>query len=198
MACADVAQDPRARSSRRGQRLCQRLRGQPAQAPGLRPPVFKAMASFGVGEETTNGADGLLVYGKDDSKLRRLRALVAAIRSTARRRFRAPRTSYLEGDEGARLDGGAADFLEMLEDQRRRLFFTLPEGEPGYPLWSMTAFRFAGDYLELIEAPRDKKPSARRCAGARVRGLNRVMTGLLWRTSTASSSPAPAASPNAA
>lgn len=32
-------------------------------------PVFKAMCSFGVGEETTNAADGLLVYGKDDSRL---------------------------------------------------------------------------------------------------------------------------------
>ena len=32
-------------------------------------PIFKAMASFGVGEETTNAADGLLVYGKDNSRL---------------------------------------------------------------------------------------------------------------------------------
>ena len=67
----------------------------------------------------------------------------------------------------------------MLEGQRRRLYFTLPEADPGYPRWEMTAFRFAGDYLGLIEALRDKKPVSETVRGRIAKGLNRVLTGLL-------------------
>jgi hypothetical protein len=67
----------------------------------------------------------------------------------------------------------------MLEAQRRRLYFTLPEGEAGYPRWSMTAFRFAGEYLDIIESLKAKKPVSEATRGRIARGLNRVMTGLL-------------------
>ncbi len=144
-------------------------------------PVFKAMASFGVGEETTNAADGLLVYGKDDSRLQvDFARLVAADRVYgATAEFTAAQDAYLEGHEGVRLDGGSTEFMDMLEDQRRRLYFTLPDSEPGYPRWSMTAFRFAGEYLELIESLRCKKPVSEATRGRIACGLNRVMTGLL-------------------
>lgn len=144
-------------------------------------PIFKAMASFGVGEETTNGVDGLLVYGKDDSRLQadfeRLVAVDPVYGATTE--FCTAQDTYLEGHEGARLDGGSSDFLEMLEAQRRRLYFTLPESEPGYPRWSMTAFRFAGDYLNIIESLKAKKAVSETTRGRITRGLNRVMTGLL-------------------
>jgi len=144
-------------------------------------PVFKAMASFGVGEETTNAADGLLVYGKDDVRLQadfdRLVGQDLVYGATAD--FRAAQDAYLEGHEGARLEGGSSEFLEMLEAQRRRLYFTLPESEAGYPRWSMTAFRFAGDYLDIIEALKSKKSVSENVRGRIAKGLNRVMTGLL-------------------
>lgn len=144
-------------------------------------PVFKAMSSFGVGEESSNAADGLLVYGKDDSRLQVDFDRLVAIDSTygAGAAFRAAQDAYLEGHEGARVEGGSAEFLEMLEDQRRRLFFTLPDGEPGYPHWSMTAFRFAGDYLETIEALKAKRAVSDAVRGRIAKGLNRVLTGLL-------------------
>jgi len=144
-------------------------------------PVFKAMSSFGVGEESSNAADGLLVYGKDDSRLQVDFARLVAIDPTygAGVAFRAAQDAYLEGHEGARVEGGSAEFLEMLEDQRRRLFFTLPDGEPGYPHWSMTAFRFAGDYLETIDALKAKRPVSDAVRGRIAKGLNRVLTGLL-------------------
>ena len=69
--------------------------------------------------------------------------------------------------------------MELLEDQRRRLYFSLPEAEPGYPRWSMTAFRFAGDYMDLIESLKDKRAVSDNTRGRIARGLNRVMTGLL-------------------
>ncbi len=144
-------------------------------------PVFKAMASFGVGEETTNAADGLLVYGKDDSRLQtdfaRLVAVDPVYGATAE--FRAAQDAYLEGHESARLEDGFAEFIEMLRDQRRRLYFSLPDAEPGYPRWAMTAFRFAGDYLDIIDSLKAKKPVSDSTRGRIARGLNRVMTGLL-------------------
>jgi len=91
-------------------------------------PVFKAMAGFGVGEETTNGTDGLLVYGKDDSRLQAdfTRLVASDPIYGATPNFLAAQDAYLEGYEGARIDGGADEFMEMLEGQRRRLYFTLP------------------------------------------------------------------------
>lgn len=47
---------------------------------------------------------------------------------------------YLEGDEAARIDNGAQEFLDRLQAQRRRLFFTTPEVEKEYDHWQMTAF----------------------------------------------------------
>ncbi|OXS16054.1 hypothetical protein CGX12_05765 [Zobellella denitrificans] len=144
-------------------------------------PIFKAMSSFGVGDESTNAADGLLVYGKDDSRLQDDFARLVASDPIygATTAFRAAQDAYLEGYEGARVEGGAAEFLAMLEDQRRRLFFTLPDGEAGYPHWSMTAFRFTGDYLEIIEALKAKRSVNETVRGRIAKGLNRVLTGLL-------------------
>ena len=144
-------------------------------------PVFKAMTSFGVGEETTSVVDGMLVYGKYDSRLQddfaRLVAVDPVYGETAE--FRAAQDAYLEGHESARLDGGFSKFLEMLEAQRRRLYFSLPGSDPSFPHWAMTAFRFAGDYLEIIESLKAKRPVTEATRGRIARGLNRVMTGLL-------------------
>ncbi len=144
-------------------------------------PVFKAMAAFGVGNETTNGADGLLVYGKDDSKLAPSFAKLVGNDPIygANARLLSAQDKYLEGEEAARIEGGASDFIKLLEAQRRRLFFTLPNGEEGYPYWSMTIFRFAGEYLEMRSSLLNKKPVSELVRGRLVRGLNRVMTGLL-------------------
>jgi hypothetical protein len=144
-------------------------------------PVFKAMAAFGVGDETTNGADGLLVYGKDDVKLAPAFARLIGNDPVygATPRLLSAQDKYLEGEEAARIDGGAAGFMELLQEQRRRLFFTLPLGEDGYPFWAMTVFRFAGEYLGMRSALQDKKAVEEIVRGRLVRGLNRVMTGLL-------------------
>jgi hypothetical protein len=143
--------------------------------------VFRALAAFGIGEETTNGSDGLLVYGADDSKLTEAFDRLVRIDPVygATPAFLAAQASYLEGDEDARLDDGAADFLRKLESQRRRLFFTLPDGEAEYPFWGMTAFRFAGDYLDLTVALSERRLADETVRSRLAKGLNRVMTGLL-------------------
>ena len=143
--------------------------------------VFRALAAFGIGEETTNSADGLLVYGADDAKL--VEAFDRLVRSDliygATSSYLAAQTAYLEGDEGARLEDGAAQFLAHLESQRRRLYFTLPDESAEYPYWGMTAFRFAGDYLDLITSLAGGRPVNEATRSGIVKGLNRVMTGLL-------------------
>ena len=144
-------------------------------------PVFRALASFGVGSETTNAADGLMVYGADDPKLvdafKRLLASDPIYGAT--QGYLASLLRYLEGDEAARIDNGAQEFLDRLQAQRRRLFFTIPAAEKEYDHWLMTAFRFAGDYLEMVDALTDGKGVNERTRATLVRGLNRVMTGLL-------------------
>lgn len=143
--------------------------------------VFRALASFGVGTETTNATDGLMVYGNDDPKqvdvFTRLLGTDAIYGAT--QGYLASLQHYLEGDEAARIDNGAQEFLSRLQSQRRRLFFTLPESENEYDHWTMTAFRFAGDYLEMVSALDGGKAVSESTRARLVRGLNRVMTGLL-------------------
>lgn len=145
-------------------------------------PVFKAMAGFGVGEETTNGTDGLLVYGKDDSRLQADFARLVANDPIygATPSYQAAQSSYLEGHEGARLADGADEFMGMLKDQRRRLYFTLPSDESNYSRWAMTIFRYAGEYLEIIHTLTEGKKQVNDTVRSRIaKGLNRVLTGML-------------------
>ena len=181
MACADVARIQDGQTTERGSLYGNVFGSNLPRRRAMDRPVFKALASFGVGDETTNGADGLLVYGSDDAKLTAAFARLVGNDSVygATPAFMAAQQRYLEGDEAARLDNGASGFLERLEVQRRRLYFTLPDEEADYDFWGMTAFRFAGDYLEMTYALLDKKPVNETIRSRMVRGLNRVMTGLL-------------------
>jgi len=158
-----------------------------ANLPGRRAtsggvlPVFKTLLSYGIGEETANGIDGLLVYGSDDSRLAETFAALIGNDSIygGTVAFKSFQDRYLEGEEDARLEHGASEFLERLVIQRRRLFFTLPKERADYPYWNLTAFRFAGDYLALTEALAMKKNVDERTRAVLAQGLNRVMTGLL-------------------
>jgi hypothetical protein len=144
-------------------------------------PVFRALAAFGIGAETTNEADGLMVYGADDPQLTATfnKLLRADPIFGATAGYLASLDSYLEGEESARLDAGAEKFLARLQTQRRRFFFTVPDGEPGYDHWPMTAFRFAGDYLLMADTLTAGGGVSESVRARLVKGLNRVMTGLL-------------------
>lgn len=182
MTCADVAKIQEAGNVSKASVYANAFGANLPRRRASDRPVFKAMAGFGVGEETTNAADGLLVYGKDDSRLQADFARLVASDPIygATPSYLAAQEDYLEGHEGSRLDGGAAEFMEMLEDQRRRLYFTLPKDEPGYSRWAMTVFRYAGDYLGIIETLIENKKQVNEAVRARIaKGLNRVLTGLL-------------------
>lgn len=143
--------------------------------------VFQALASFGIGSETTNGADGLLVYGADDPSL--APAFDRLLRSDpiygATAAYLTELRYYLEGEEEARLDSGATAFLVRLQAQRRRLFFTAPDGDLDYPHWSLSVFRSASEYLALATDVAKQRPMSESTRSQLAKGLNRVMTGLL-------------------
>ncbi|KPC25682.1 Uncharacterized protein AC496_4937 [Pseudomonas savastanoi pv. glycinea] len=146
-------------------------------------PVFRMLSVFGAGQETANGIDGLLVYGFDDTRLREsFDRLVANDRFYgASPAYLAAQRRYLEGEEGVREDEDDDAFLARLADQRRRLFFTLPDDSgPSYPNWGLTSFRHAGDYLATVQAVEGRRSAAAdKASSMLVKGLNRVFTGLL-------------------
>ncbi len=182
MTCADVAKIQEAGNVSKASIYANAFGANLPRRRAADRPVFKAMAGFGVGEETTNAADGLLVYGNDDLRLQADFARLVASDPIygATTNYLAAQNAYLEGHESARLDGGATAFMAMLEDQRRRLYFTLPKDEPGYSRWAMTVFRYAGDYFELIDTLVKKTSQVSETVRGRIaKGLNRVLTGLL-------------------
>jgi hypothetical protein len=140
--------------------------------------LFRKMNAFGIGGETSNRVDALLVYGADDPALsERYRELVLsdpAYGGTPA--YTRAQREYLEA--GAAKSVGA--FLGMLRAQRQRLFFTLPPArEAEYDLWDLTVFRYGGLYLEVAQSFRKSTVLPRRVMPLLVRGLNRVFTGML-------------------
>jgi hypothetical protein len=140
--------------------------------------LFRKLSAFGIGGETSNRVDNLLVYGADDPVLESpYRDLVLSdpvyggtVAYTQAQR------AYLEGaDTGAR-----EAFLPRLRAQRQRMFFVLPKlRESEFDLWDLTVFRYGGLYLEVAELLRIGRPLPRRVMPMIMRGLNRVFTGML-------------------
>lgn len=147
-----------------------------------RTEPFSKLALFGIGQETSNAVDSLLVYGGDDPKLQaRYHSLMQSDpHYGATPRFARAQTDYLEGAEPS----AQAGFLGLLRSQRQRLFFTLPDTDPiTGKVWDLTIFKHAGEYLSAASAVADARPPARETLIQLVRGLNRVFSGMLIQTS---------------
>ncbi len=143
-----------------------------------RTEPFAKLRRFGIGDETNNGIDSILVYGRDDHTLeRRFTDLMGCDPIYgATPTYLALQTAYLEGTDDTTIKA----FLDRLRQARQRLFFVIPQDTDADPLrWDLTVFRFAGDFLETAHRlSRERKPD--RVVVARlVRGLNRVFTGAL-------------------
>lgn len=178
LSCADVpkivAADDVARASVYGNLFGANLPTRQVE----RTEVFRKLNAFGIGGETSNAADNLLVYGADDPDLQdSYRELVLGdpVYGGTSGYARAQQ-AYLESyDPEAK-----AIFLAMLRAQRQRLFFTLPERhEEDFELWDLTVFRFAGLYLKMFTDVFLSQPLDRRAMPLLLRGLNRLFTGML-------------------
>lgn len=140
--------------------------------------LFRKLNGFGIGGETSNRVDSLLVYGADDP------ALTAAYGELVlsdpiyggTTTYSQAQQGYLEGGES----GSRDPFLPMLRAQRQRLFFVLPEvREEEFGLWELTVFRHGGFYLEVAKKLQAGGAAPRKVMQLIMRGLNRVFTGML-------------------
>ncbi|MBP7339333.1 MAG: hypothetical protein KBA48_26215 [Niveispirillum sp.] len=140
--------------------------------------LFKKLNMFGIGSETSNRVDNLLVYGADDPAYKEAyeQLVLCDPMYGATPFYTQVQRAYLEGGEGA----DRVQFLTALKSQRQRLFFTMPEDQVGaYDLWDLTVFRYAGLYLDVAAKLRAAQPLPRGALAMIVRGLNRVFTGML-------------------
>jgi len=134
--------------------------------------AFSVLESFGIGEETNNAIDSLLLYAPYADP-DRYRALVDNDPYYGSRTYREHLEEYLEGQRE-----DIRGFMKALEHQRQRLFFSLPEEEGMLSPWALTVYRNAGVFLRFCEALRhgDEASSAR---AALIRGLNRTFCGMM-------------------
>ena len=140
--------------------------------------LFKKLNMFGIGGETSNRVDNLLVYGADDpaymNDYGKLVLSDAVYGATPY--YTQTQRAYLEGGEGT----DRSQFLGALKAQRQRLFFTMPDDlVVDYALWDLTVFRYAGLYLEVAGKLSSRQGLPRGALAMVVRGLNRVFTGML-------------------
>ncbi|MEF3365654.1 hypothetical protein V3H18_03805 [Methylocystis sp. 9N] len=140
--------------------------------------LFRKLNAFGIGGETSNRVDNLLVYGADDP------ALEAPYRDLVLNdpvyggtvAYTRAQHSYLEGSDASARE----EFLPRLRAQRQRMFFVLPEQrESEFDLWDLTVFRYGGLYLDVAACLTNGTALPRRVMPMIMRGLNRVFTGML-------------------
>jgi hypothetical protein len=141
--------------------------------------VFKVLRGFGIGAETSNQIDNILIFGADDPELQPLYSDLVLVDPFygADRKYQIQQRAYLEGDAAK----GREEFLGVLQAQRQRLFFTIPaERTADMKLWDLTVFHYAGEYLnDLHRVLQAGQKIPRPIASRLVRGLNRIFTGLL-------------------
>lgn len=141
--------------------------------------VFKALRSFGIGTETSNQVDNILIFGADDPELKPLYNSLVLTDSFygADLQFQIQQRSYLEGD-GTQVQ---EDFLNSLQSQRQRLFFTIPTARiADMRLWELTVFHYGGEYLtDLYRVLKENKKVSKSILLRLTKGLNRIFTGLL-------------------
>ncbi|MGK7953517.1 MAG: hypothetical protein AB4368_33220 [Xenococcaceae cyanobacterium] len=141
--------------------------------------IFKVLNYFGVGTETSNQIDNILIFGSDDPNFKHDYDFLIETDTFygAYRKFNLNQKSYLEGNYSEDRD----NFLVMLQSQRQRLFFVIPpEQESSLDFWNLTVFQYAGEYLnDVYRVLKNNKQISQIIIGRLIRGLNRIFTGML-------------------
>jgi hypothetical protein len=146
--------------------------------------IFDYLNRFGIGFETTNRIDNILIFGAEDEHVGQyFHDLVEAdCFYGATDRYRGEQRSYIEMPEAQ--SGERHAFLDMLINQRRGLFFKIPDADADeLKLWRLTVFNSAGEFLREVAQPlNDGRRVSRQTVSKLVNGLNRIFTGLLTTT----------------
>ena len=133
--------------------------------------VFTTLEAFGVGRETDNKFDNLLIYGTYGESDHYKKFVSDDIYYGARA-YKPYLHDYLEG-ERENID----EFMRALGRQRQRLFFSLPPDKAFDP-WRLTVYQASGRFLEFVSglaSGADVSPTIELL----VKGLNRTFCGLM-------------------
>lgn len=133
--------------------------------------AFTVFESMGLGRETNNAIDGMLVEALPAD---RYAALVASDPHHGGKAFENVRRAY---QRGALED--FQRFRTAIEGQRRRLFFSLPADDDGpFSPWRLTVFTHGSAYLRFVDDLASGR-SVDRVRHRLVVGLNRTYTGMM-------------------
>ena len=133
--------------------------------------AFSTLEAFGIGRETDNKIDNLLIYGPyDDVQI--YESLIDSDQYYGGNAYKHLLGDYLEG-ERENLNA----FMRSLSLQRQRLFFSLPLDSELSP-WSLSVYQSAGLFLEFgSKLANGENPD--RIGSLLVRGLNRTFCGMM-------------------
>jgi hypothetical protein len=141
-------------------------------------PFFAFATSLGIGSETDNEIDAILLVRDRDNPIRT--ALFDRDRIYGERIFDGPLDSYLKrsADQGDRYN--PKHLRTALQSQRRRLFFTLGEEGADRTIspWRLTVFQHAGEFEQLCAALKSGQAPSNVLRQI-VLGINRTLTGLM-------------------
>lgn len=142
-------------------------------------PVFSLLRSFGIGKETTNIIDNILIFGSEHPHFKDYynNLLNSDPYYGAYPQFRTLQKDYIELQNN--LFERSQEFLDCLRLQRQRLFFIIPKKLEEFSLWDLTIFQYAEEYLLIYESAKNNKNIEQRFIYQLVKGLNRIFTGML-------------------
>lgn len=133
--------------------------------------IFMTLESFGIGLETDNTFDNLLIYGSyENSELYKI--TVSNDIFYGARAYEPFLKDYLEGERE-----NIGDFMNALTRQRQRLFFTIPEDTELDP-WRLTVYQSSGLFLDFENGLLEGKDVSHSIE-ILIRGLNRTFCGMM-------------------
>ncbi|MDR7079743.1 hypothetical protein J2Y03_004801 [Neobacillus niacini] len=146
--------------------------------------IFSTLNRFGIGTESNNFIDNILIFGEDDPELTDLfkKYMTSDEFYGADETFKAEQKSYLEGEVSKE---ESDRFLNRLRSQRQRLFFTVNAIDiEEIQIWDLTSFKYAGEFLEKVHRQLENgKRVQPKILTRLVKGINRISTGLLTKDS---------------
>ena len=140
--------------------------------------VFAVFEAFGIGRETNNKFDNLLIYGKYDGSSDYDKYVSRDIYYGGKS-YESYLTDYLEQEREQ-----ISSFMRALIRQRQRLFFELPASQK-YDPWQLTVYQSSGRYLEFTSALRRQNGDVSTISEQLIRGLNRTFCGMMIDEGTA-------------
>ena len=139
--------------------------------------IFSTLEAFGLGFETTNQFDELILHERPDDVAERLKQVDPIYGEAI---FRDLRTTYIKGPQE---DVDMKKISLAMASQRRRLFFQLSDAEANTigRVWLLTVFHNGAEYLEFKKqvSKAEKGVNASRIVQKIVTGFNRAITGLM-------------------